>query len=168
MIIYRCCSTNFRHRKMCMDGTAAYIRCGRDLYQRRNKNLWIKRCVCDMSNPSSNRNDVISHWNIYFICVSRFVFIEIFHEIGDYMSPGIYIYPFETELPSNLPTSCEGKYGFIRYLASANVIRPNTTTQTQTIAFTVIKPHNLNALSIVQVGLSKSWIFQVTRFLLLF
>lgn len=67
------------------------------------------------------------------------------------MSPGIYIYPFETELPANLPTSCEGKYGFIRYLASANIIRASAATQTQTIAFTVIKPHNLNALPVVQV-----------------
>lgn len=67
------------------------------------------------------------------------------------MSPGIYIYPFETELATNLPTSCEGKHGFIRYLASANIIRPNATTQTQTIAFTVIKPLNLNALPVVQV-----------------
>lgn len=112
----------------------------------------------------SNQNNVISRWNYLFDLCFLLFFIEMFHEVGDYMSPGIYIYPFETELPSNLPTSCEGKYGFIRYLASANVIRPNATTQTQTIAFTVIKPHNLNALSIVQVGLSKSWIFQVPHF----
>lgn len=86
--------------------------------------------------------------------ISLFFFLSRpfdFSEIGEYMSPGIYIYPFETQLASNLPTSCEGKHGFIRYLASANIIRPNATTQTQTNAFTVIKPQNLNALAVVQV-----------------
>lgn len=72
------------------------------------------------------------------------------------MSPGVYTYPFETELPSNLPTSCEGKYGFIRYLASVNIIRPMLPIQTQTIAFTVIKPHNLNALPVFQVRKTKT------------
>lgn len=68
---------------------------------------------------------------------------------------GIYTYPFETDLPENLPTSCEGKYGFIRYLASVNIIRPSQPVQTQTIAFTVIKPHNLNASPLFQVSTRK-------------
>lgn len=67
------------------------------------------------------------------------------------VSPGIYTYPFQAELPDNLPTSCEGKYGFIRYLASVNIIRPQQLVQTQTVAFTVIKPHNLNASPLFQV-----------------
>lgn len=83
----------------------------------------------------------------------HFLFLHVIDttHTDEYMSPGIYIYPFETDLPAELPTSCEGKFGFIRYLASANIIRSNATAQTQTIAFTVIKPHNLNALPVVQV-----------------
>lgn len=65
--------------------------------------------------------------------------------------PGVYTYPFEVELAENLPTSCEGKFGFIRYLASVNIIRQLLPVETQTIAFTVIKPHNLNALPVYQV-----------------
>lgn len=65
--------------------------------------------------------------------------------------PGVYTHPFKVELSENLPTSCEGKYGFIRYLASVNIIRQLLPVATQTIAFTVIKPHNLNALPVYQV-----------------
>lgn len=68
------------------------------------------------------------------------------------VATGVYTYPFEIDLPDNLPTSCESKYGFIRYLASVNIIRPKQPVQTQTIAFTVIKPHNLNASPLFQVN----------------
>lgn len=68
------------------------------------------------------------------------------------VSTGIYTYPFEVELPESLPTSCEGKYGFIRYLASVNIVRPNQPVQTQTVAFTVIKPKNLNKSPLFQVS----------------
>lgn len=65
--------------------------------------------------------------------------------------PGVYTYNFEVELSDNLPTSCEGKFGFIRYLASVIIMRQMLPVETQTIAFTVIKPHNLNALPVFQV-----------------
>lgn len=68
------------------------------------------------------------------------------------VSTGIYTYPFEIELPESLPTSCEGKYGFIRYLASVNIVRPTQPVQTQTVPFTVIKTHNLNASPLFQVS----------------
>lgn len=71
------------------------------------------------------------------------------------VSTGIYTYPFEVELPESLPTSCEGKYGFIRYLASVNIVRPSQPVQTQTVPFTVIKTHNLNASPLFQV--SRVW-----------
>lgn len=87
----------------------------------------------------------------FFLNKNLFSFVSFHAQTDEYMSPGVYTYPFETELPSNLPTSCEGKYGFIRYLASVNIIRPMLPIQTQTIAFTVIKPHNLNALPVFQV-----------------
>lgn len=76
---------------------------------------------------------------------------------------GIYTYPFETDLPENLPTSCEGKYGFIRYLASVNIIRPDQPVQTQTTAFTVIKPHNLNASPLFQVSTSKKKLYKLNN-----
>lgn len=88
---------------------------------------------------------------------SKIKAIQFFCEFSDSMMvpTGIYTYPFETDLPENLPTSCEGKYGFIRYLASVNIIRPSQPVQTQTIAFTVIKPHNLNASPLFQVSTQK-------------
>lgn len=67
------------------------------------------------------------------------------------ISPGVYTYPFESNLPTNLPTSCEGKYGFIRYFASVHIVRPSLPIQIQTVPFTVIKPYNLNAVPIFQV-----------------
>lgn len=73
------------------------------------------------------------------------------------VSTGIYTYPFEVDLPESSPTSCEGKYGFIRYLASVNVVRPNQPVQTQTVAFTVIKTHNL---------VSKIYVLLLTLFFL--
>ncbi|XP_031632114.1 arrestin domain-containing protein 2-like [Contarinia nasturtii] len=78
---------------------------------------------------------------------------------------GVYTYPFETKLLETLPTSCEGKYGFIRYLASVNIIRPNQPVQTQTIAFTVLKPHNLNASPLFQSPTKKQQCVKFFRFL---
>lgn len=96
---------------------------------------------------SSAQNFSYNLFFSYCFCSGTIIFTDSMT-----VSTGVYTYPFEIELPDNLPTSCEGKYGFIRYLASVNIIRPNQPIQTQTIAFTVIKPHNLNASPLFQVS----------------
>lgn len=80
------------------------------------------------------------------------IFLPLEADTALTVSTGIYTYPFEVELPANLPTSCEAKYGFIRYLASVQINRPNQPVQTQTVPFTVIKTHNLNASPLFQVS----------------
>lgn len=40
------------------------------------------------------------------------------------LPPGTYDYSFNFTLPENCPTSCEGKYGMIRYELSLKIDRP--------------------------------------------
>lgn len=67
------------------------------------------------------------------------------------IEPGIYSFAFQCDLPDCLPTSCEEKYGYIRYLATVHIERPDIPDKTFSTAFTVIKPCNLNADPIYQV-----------------
>lgn len=57
---------------------------------------------------------------------------------------GIHRYKFSCALPSDLPTSFEGKYGKIRYIVCATLDRPWKFNQTCKVAFTVLKPLDLN------------------------
>lgn len=69
------------------------------------------------------------------------------------MAPGVYTYKFQCDLPKELPTSCEEKFGFIRYLASVHIVlQPLSADKVHSVAFTVIKPYNLNAEPIFQVS----------------
>lgn len=71
------------------------------------------------------------------------------------MAPGVYTYKFQCDLPKELPTSCEEKFGFIRYLASVHIVlQPLSVDKVHSVAFTVIKPYNLNAEPIFQVSTS--------------
>lgn len=73
------------------------------------------------------------------------------------MAPGVYTYKFQCDLPKELPTSCEEKFGFIRYLASVHIVlQPLSVDKVHSVAFTVIKPYNLNAEPIFQVSTSTS------------
>lgn len=66
--------------------------------------------------------------------------------------PGIYTYHFECDLPKELPTSCEEKFGFIRYVASVHIQHASLDEKVHTVPFTVIKPFNLNTEPIFQVS----------------
>lgn len=74
------------------------------------------------------------------------------------MAPGVYTYKFQCDLPKELPTSCEEKFGFIRYLASAHILlQPLSADKVHSVAFTVIKPYNLNAEPIFKVSSGCAW-----------
>lgn len=57
---------------------------------------------------------------------------------------GEYNYTFSCVLPVDLPTSVEGKIGFIRYSVIVNLDRPMWPDQEFEESFTVLKPVNLN------------------------
>lgn len=100
------------------------------------------------------------------ICKINLLFVVPFSEESVQIEPGVYTFGFECDLPRDLPTSCEGKFGFIRYLASVQVIRSKEPEQLQGCPFTVIKPYNLNADPIVQVrscSLIKQFIEKLIR-----
>lgn len=70
------------------------------------------------------------------------------------VATGVYTFPFACDLPKDSPTSYEGQFGFIRYLAIVHIVRPSLPDKTYNIAFTVIKPYNLNAEPIFQVSIN--------------
>lgn len=60
------------------------------------------------------------------------------------MDAGLYEYNFQCDLPSQLPTSVEGKYGHIRYTARVVLDIPMWPDTEFKERFTVIKPFDLN------------------------
>nr|XP_040225113.2 arrestin domain-containing protein 3-like [Anopheles coluzzii] len=63
------------------------------------------------------------------------------------MAPGRQIYKFTFQLPTTLPTSFEGDYGYIRYTARVVFERPWKFDLTYKIAFTVVNQLNLNTVT---------------------
>lgn len=60
------------------------------------------------------------------------------------LQPGTHTYPFQCNLPVDLPTSMEGFYGHIRYSVRVNVNRPPMIDEDFEECFTVIKNIDLN------------------------
>ncbi|GJQ81948.1 hypothetical protein Trydic_g20414 [Trypoxylus dichotomus] len=75
------------------------------------------------------------------------------------LPPGTHVYPFSMALPSTVPSSFEGKYGTIRYIAKFAIERPWKWNQETKTAFTVISPYDLtrfpNLLSPAKVQADK-------------
>ncbi|CAO4366122.1 unnamed protein product [Caenorhabditis nigoni] len=61
--------------------------------------------------------------------------------------PGTYAWPFSYRLPSNIPPSFEGKYGYIRYSVTAEVDRPWRFDKTSKRCITVSPLLDLNFIS---------------------
>lgn len=60
------------------------------------------------------------------------------------LSAGVTKYKFSCQLPEELPTSFEAKYGRVRYSVHVVLHRPWKFDLTYTVGFTVLKPYDLN------------------------
>lgn len=65
--------------------------------------------------------------------------------------PSTYNYTFQCMLPAELPTSVEGKIGYIRYTVRVVVDIPMWPDDEFKVPFTVIKAINLNVLPALRV-----------------
>lgn len=61
-----------------------------------------------------------------------------------YYAPGVYSFPFEYELPIDIPISIEGKYGYVRYKVIAALNRPRLLDKKYKESFTVTKLFDIN------------------------
>ncbi|XP_071114939.1 arrestin domain-containing protein 3-like [Haliotis cracherodii] len=60
------------------------------------------------------------------------------------LAPGQYTYPFQFELPGNLPSSFEGQHGFLRYWVKVTMEKPWKNDYSTKKVFTVVCPMDLN------------------------
>ncbi|KAH8344320.1 hypothetical protein KR084_009658 [Drosophila pseudotakahashii] len=60
------------------------------------------------------------------------------------MEAGTYTYTFACPIPSHCPSSFEGAYGHIRYLAKVTFLKPGASNRTHNVGFTVLKLLDLN------------------------
>ncbi|XP_011415521.3 arrestin domain-containing protein 17 [Magallana gigas] len=59
---------------------------------------------------------------------------------------GTYCYPFQFQLPENIPSSFEGEYGHVRYTVKATIEKPKRFTHVTKTAFSVIGSLDLNTI----------------------
>ena len=67
------------------------------------------------------------------------------------MSAGEHIYPFECDLPPNLPSSLESELGHVRYTIKATIDRPWKFDHKVEDTFKVLSVYDLNADSRAKV-----------------
>lgn len=83
--------------------------------------------------------------------------------------PGTYNYPFEVGLPINLPTSFNGTYGNISYMAKVVLdVKSDWFDKKFETRFTVIKASDLNAVPRLRVIFSLFTFFSWSSVNLLF
>lgn len=61
-------------------------------------------------------------------------------------APAEYTYPFDWDLPAELPISFEAKFGYIRYKVVAGLDRPLRPDKCYTEMFTMLKRADLNEI----------------------
>lgn len=90
------------------------------------------------------------------ISMSSWQSIGFIKELGDTtVAAGTYTYPFECQLPREIPSSLEVPCGSIKYVACVVLDRPSWQIPTPQFPFTVVKPLNLSTHSTVHVR--NSW-----------
>ncbi|KAH8420802.1 hypothetical protein KR222_005403 [Zaprionus bogoriensis] len=60
------------------------------------------------------------------------------------LEPGIHVYTFACQIPVTCPSSIEGQFGRVRYMAKVSLLRPWKFDQSYTRCFTVLKLMDLN------------------------
>lgn len=70
--------------------------------------------------------------------------LESASEDGLTLPAGSSMYPFQMALPPSLPSSFEGKYGYVRYTVEAKIDRPWKFDHELKTAFTVLSILDLN------------------------
>lgn len=70
--------------------------------------------------------------------------LESASEDGLTLPAGSFKYPFQMALPPSLPSSFEGKYGYVRYTVKAKIDRPWKFDHELKTAFTVLSLLDLN------------------------
>lgn len=88
--------------------------------------------------------------NLYIYIITLIILINyIFHTFSANsrikIPFGYHKYPFNFQLPYNIPSSFEHKYGHVRYTIKAVMDRPWKFDHQTKIAFTVISTLDLNA-----------------------
>lgn len=93
----------------------------------------------------------MSNHNPNFICT---------HSLADLcVAAGTYTYPFECQLPVEVPSSIETDVGAIKYVANLVLDRPSWQIPTPDFLFTVIKPFDLSTDFSVHVCLKIDFSF---------
>lgn len=72
---------------------------------------------------------------------------------GDAVPAGNNHYPFSIRLSTKLPTSYEGTYGYIRYVATLHIEKSAEKIEPLKETFTVIRALNLNNQTLFRVSL---------------
>lgn len=80
--------------------------------------------------------------------------------------PGTYNYAFQCLLPRHLPTSVEGREGYIRYTICVGLDIPMGFDKTFEVPFTVIRAINLNAIPTLRVISESIFFSSETHFFL--
>lgn len=74
-------------------------------------------------------------------------------EANNTLSSGHHSFPFTFKLPSPLPSSLEGKHGYVRYFVMAEVKRPGIAmSKSARVTFSVNNVINLNHLPVAKVS----------------
>lgn len=69
-----------------------------------------------------------------------------------HLTAGRHTYPFTYQLPQDIPSSFEGKYGYVRYFAKGIIDKPWKFDHETMKCFTVICPLDLNQESLATVS----------------
>lgn len=82
---------------------------------------------------------------------------------GIVLMPGLHDYPFEFQLPSAVPSSFKGKFGYIKYTIRVVIQVPLWMNKVFKEQFTLIKAFNLNQHRVLRVMLNSSHSFSHGR-----